>query len=400
MTDNNLRDLYDTYTLPVYAPPAPVFVRGSGSYVWDEKNRDYVDFAGGVAVLSLGHAPPAMVRALQEQAAKLMHTSNLHVNKEAVLLSQLLVNNTFAKKVFLCNSGAEANEAALKLARKRGGEIHPQKNKVLSFSDGFHGRIGFAMAATSSAKVREGFGDLAPGFNIAPFNDIEQTTAAVDDNTCAIIAEPIQGEGGVNSATAEFLTTLRHLANRHDALLIFDEIQCGVGRTGVLYAYMQTEVIPDVITSAKGLGGGFPVAAMMAGDKAITALTVGSHGTTYGGNALAARVARVVLQEILSAGFLDGVKQRSEIFNHHLQAINNRFNCFADIRVCGLLIGCTLKDSINAADIVAALLSGGVIATTAANNTLRMLPALNIPFADIEEGFNRINKVLDKTLTP
>ena len=391
---SDLRARYNQVMLPVFSPPPPVLVRGCGARVWDDAGREYVDFGSGVAVLSLGHAPPSIVKAVGEQAAKLMHTSNLHVNDAATLLAQKLVSETFAERVFLCNSGTEANEAAIKLARYRGVQINPQKYRVLAFSGGFHGRGGMAMAATEQEKVRAGFGPLAPGFHFAQFNDLPSAAAQMDDNFCAIIVEPIQGDGGVNLAAPEFLCGLKKLAADKNALLIFDEIQTGAGRTGALYAYMEMGVVADVLTSAKGLGGGFPVAAMLVGDRAADVLPAGAHGTTYGGNPLAARAALAVLDELLSAGFLPGVKTRGEELIKRLSQLNQKFNCFAEIRGRGLLVGCQMREGLIAADVVAAALAAGLIVITAANNVLRFAPALNIAAQDIEEGFLRLQEAL------
>ena len=360
-----LRDDYARLFLPTYAPPKPVLTRGNGAFVWDTEGREYIDFGGGIAVLSLGHAAPAVLSALAEQAAQLMHTSNLFVNDAAVLLADKLRSATFARRVFLCNSGAEANEAALKLARRRGIKLHPEKYRVLSFEGGFHGRIGLAMAATPQSKIRDGFGPLAPGFLHTPLNDISAAWDIADDNLCAIIIEPIQGESGVRPANRDFLQGLRKVADKHDAVLIFDEIQCGAGRTGDLYVYQTLGAIPDVLTTAKGLGGGFPVAAMLAGESVCDALPTGSHGTTYGGNPLAAKVALSVLETLLADGFLDGVKKRGEEFMHHLHKINDDIGCFAEIRGRGLLLGCDLKEPFSAKDLAMAALDEGLIVITA-----------------------------------
>lgn len=389
-----IRELYDQVILPTYAPPPPVFARAAGSRLWDEDGKEYIDFGGGVAVLSLGHCPPALVRAIGKQAAQLMHLSNLHVSAPAVRAAQLLVQNTFAARVFWCNSGAEANEAALKLARRRGVEKAANKTKVLSFANAFHGRVGLAMAATPKPAIRDGFGPLAPGFCASPYNDLAEAEAALSDDFCAIIVEPVQGEGGVNVASGEFLRGLRKLADRHDALLIFDEVQSGAGRTGALYAYMHSGAQPDVLTTAKGLGGGFPVGAMLAAEAAAAALPVGVHGTTYGGNALAAAAAEAVLQQLLEDGFLDGVAQRAAAFAARLDALNRQHRCFSEIRQSGLLIGCELAGGRVAADVAAAALAQGLIAITAGATVLRLAPALNIPEEDIAEGFARLEQAL------
>ena len=385
---------YDEVIAPTYAPPETVFVRGAGARLWDEDGREYVDFGAGIAVLSLGHCPPALTAALAAQAAQLMHLSNLHINPVAVEAAQLLTDHTFAERVFWCNSGAEANEAALKLARRRGAARRAEKIKVLSFENAFHGRIGLSMAATPQAKIRDGFGALAPGFHTAPYNDLPAAAAQLDGDTCAIIVEPVQGEGGVNIATAEFLRGLRALADKHDALLIFDEVQSGAGRCGTLYAYMQSAVTPDILTSAKGLGGGFPVAAMCATASAAAALPAGAHGTTYGGNALATCAAATVLRELLSDGFLAGVETCAAEFARRLRAINEKHQCFTEIRQCGLLIGCDLTPPREAKALVAACLREGLVVLSAGSNALRLAPALNIPAEDIAAGFEKLEAAI------
>lgn len=395
---NELRRQYDRVLLPVYSPPAPVFVRGAGSRVWDADGREYVDFGGGIAVLSLGHAARPITDAVCAQVKKMMHTSNLHANDAAIGLANMLSEHTFADRVFLCNSGAEANEAALKLARHRGVALHADKFRVLSFTNSFHGRVGLAMSATGQDKIRQGFGPLAAGFCFAPFNDSQAASEQADDNLCAIIVEPVQGEGGVIPADDSFLQTLRTLADRHNALLIYDEIQTGAGRCGELYAYMTSDAIPtpDVLTSAKGLGGGFPVAAMICSEKAADGLPKGAHGSTYGGNPTAAAAACAVLNTLTAAGFMDSVKETAREFHHRLTDINKKFNCFGQIRACGMLIGCEMVPSLQAADVAAAALNSGLIVITAAHNTLRFAPALNIKSEDIREGFDRLEVALAK----
>ena len=393
---NDLRRQYDAHLLPVYTPPSPVFTRGQGAKVWDTEGREYVDFGGGIAVLSLGHAPPSLSAAIAEQAGRLLHTSNLHVNDVAAQLAARLTQETFASRVYLCNSGAEANEAAIKLARHRGVAKDAEKYRMVAFDGGFHGRVGMAMAASGQAKVREGFGPLTPGFCFAPYNDLAAAAALMNDEVCAILLEPVQGENGVRPASLDFLRGLRDLADQYDALLIFDEIQSGAGRCGTLYYYQQTGVTPDVMTTAKGLGGGFPVAAMLTTEEAAAHLPVGTHGSTYGGNPLASRAALAVLDEILSPGFLDGVRRRGELFINKLMALDAEFNCFTDIRGKGCWLGCDLRGDMTAKALAAAALAEGLIVITAGEKTLRLAPALNIPDEDTAEGFTRLWRAMEK----
>ena len=389
----DLRAEYDRAALPVFAPPRPVLVSGNGSRVRDSDGRDYVDFGGGVAVLSLGHSHPKVADAVCAQAKKLTHTSNLHVNDAAAELVARLASVVFPAKVFLCNSGAEANEAALKLARKRGEAQKPGRHIVLAFERGFHGRYGFSLAATGKPEMRNGFGPLAPGFRFAKFNDLASAQAAMDDDVCAIVAEPIQGEGGVRPADDSFLRGLRELADASGALFILDEIQSGAGRTGALYACMESGVVPDAMTTAKGLGNGFPIAALLAGEKAMDAMGAGDHGTTFGGNPIACRAALAVLNELQSPGFLDEVKQRAKSFRKRLEKLNAKFGYFSEIRGRGMLWGCDVVRG-TAAELSARALNEGVIVITAGEKILRFAPALNLPDDDAAEGFARLEKAL------
>ncbi len=390
----SLRAQYDRFMLPVYSPPAPVFAEGKGSRVRDAEGREYLDFGGGIAVLSLGHCDAEVCEAAAMQMQKLAHVSNLFASEAAIRLARELARLTFAERVFLCNSGAEANEAAIKLARRRGTKKKKEKHRVLSFSGGFHGRLGFAMTATHQEKIRGGFGPLADGFLCSPFNDLAAAQKTADDSLCAIIAEPTQGEGGVFPADNNFLRGLRELADAKDALLIFDEVQTGVGRTGELYQYMSCGIAPDILTTAKGLGNGFPVAAMLAGARAADVLGAGDHGATFGGNPVAAAAALAVLRRVQKKDFLKNVQEKSKEFLRRLQKLNGAFGCFGEMRASGLLIGCDAAKGMQAKEMCAAMLSEGVVVITAGKNTLRFAPALNISGEDIKEGFARMQKAL------
>ena len=395
MSAPDFRAEYDRAALPVFSPPKPTLVRGRGSRAWDADGRDYVDFGGGVAVLSLGHSHPKVAEAVCAQARTLSHTSNLHVNDAAAALVARLARAAFPARVFLCNSGAEANEAALKIARRRGEKQRAGRHVVLAFENGFHGRYGFSLAATGKPSMRSGFGPLSPGFRFAPFNDLEAARRQMDDDVCAILAEPIQGEGGIHPAADSFLRGLRELADSHDALLILDEIQSGAGRTGALWAFSAAGIVPDVLTSAKGLGNGFPIGATLAGPRAAQALSPGEHGTTFGGNPVACRAALAVLDELEAPGFLQETRRRSARFLARLEKLNAKFGCFSEIRGRGMWRGCELSGGGgNAAEISLAALEAGVIVITAGGNVLRFAPALNLPEEDAEEGFARLEKAL------
>lgn len=390
---------FNDWMVPVFAPANFILVRGQGSQVWDQNDKQYIDFAGGIAVNALGHAHPVLVQAITEQATKLWHIGNGYTNEPVLRLAKQLVENTFADKVFFCNSGAEANEAALKLARKVGLlSGNPQKNQIVAFKNAFHGRTLFTVTAGGQPKYSQDFAPLPEGIQHTAFNDLEQAKAVINENTCAVIVEPIQGEGGVLPADLEFLKGLRQLCDEHGAVLIFDEVQTGVGRTGSLYAYMNTGVTPDILTTAKALGGGFPIGAMITTDKYANMYAVGDHGTTYGGNPLACAVANAVFEFINTPEVLDGVKQRFDHFVSGLNKINAKFNVFEQIRGQGLLIGCVLKaeHAGQAKTIVNLAGEEGLLALVAGPNVVRFTPSLIIPFEDIDEGLRRFEQALEK----
>ena len=307
------REMFDEFMVPNYSPGQQIPVRGEGSRLWDQEGREYVDFAGGIAVSGLGHVHPVLVAALTEQAGKLWHVSNLLANEPAISLARKLCEATFAERVFLCNSGGEANEAALKLVRRYAYDHHgAEKDEIIAFEQGFHGRTLFTVSVGGQASYREGFGPLPGAITHLPFNDVEALEEAFSSRTCAVMVEAIQGEGGVRDANPEFLEAIRRLCDTHDALMIMDEVQTGVGRTGYLYAYQAYQVIPDILTTAKALGGGFPVAAMLCRAEVGKSLGIGTHGSTYGGNALACAVAGAALDLINTPEVLNGVEERRQ----------------------------------------------------------------------------------------
>ncbi|MGG4624191.1 aspartate aminotransferase family protein [Serratia odorifera] len=391
------RQSFDDWMIPVYAPADFILVRGEGSHVWDQQGKQYIDFAGGIAVNALGHAHPVVKAALVEQAGKLWHLGNGYTNEPVLRLAKQLIDATFAEKVFFCNSGAEANEAALKLARKHAMDNYgSEKNRIVAFNNAFHGRTLFTVSAGGQPKYSQDFAPLPGGIMHTAYNDLSAAAEAINDQTCAVIVEPIQGEGGVLPADGAFLQGLRDLCDRHNALLIFDEVQTGVGRTGDLYAYMQYGVVPDVLTTAKALGGGFPIGAMLTTDALASTLGVGTHGTTYGGNPLATAVAGAVLSLINTPEVLNGVKQRHLWFIEQLNAINQRYPIFSEIRGGGLLIGCVLNQDFagKAKQITQYANEEGVIALIAGPNVVRFTPSLIIPEADINEGLARFARAV------
>lgn len=391
------RNDFNQWMVPVFAPANFILVRGEGSRVWDQQGKEYIDFAGGIAVNALGHAHPVAVQALTEQAQKLWHIGNGYTNEPVLRLAKQLTDSTFAEKVFFANSGAEANEAALKLARKYGNDSGVEgKNQIVAFNNAFHGRTLFTVTAGGQPKYSKDFAPLPEGIQHVAYNDLDAAAAVINDKTCAVIVEPIQGEGGVLPADAEFLKGLRELCDRHNALLIFDEVQTGVGRTGALYAYMNTEVVPDVLTTAKALGGGFPIGAMLTTDALAKVLTVGSHGTTYGGNPLACAVANAVFDFINTPEVLEGVKARHQQFVAGIEAINAKYPVFSQVRGEGLLIGCVLKDEYvgQAKQVTNLAAEEGLLALVAGTDVVRFTPSLIIPEADIIEGLQRFERAV------
>ncbi|ELY4155975.1 aspartate aminotransferase family protein [Cronobacter turicensis] len=398
MSQSITRQNFDEWMIPVYAPAAFIPVRAEGSTLWDQEGKEYIDFAGGIAVNALGHAHPKLRQALETQAAKIWHTGNGYTNEPVLRLAKRLIDATFADRVFFCNSGAEANEAALKLARKYAHDHYgAQKSGIVAFKNAFHGRTLFTVSAGGQPAYSQDFAPLPPQISHAVFNDLNSAAAMINDDTCAVIVEPVQGEGGVVPATKAFLTGLRELCDRHNALLIFDEVQTGVGRTGHLYAYMHYGVTPDVLSTAKALGGGFPIGAMLTTERCAAVMGVGTHGTTYGGNPLASAVAGEVLDLVNTPEMLDGVKARHDALVEQLNAMNQRLGVFKEIRGLGLLIGCVLSDEYagKAKAMSLAAAKEGAMVLIAGANVLRFAPALNISHQEIETGLARVARACE-----
>ncbi|MCX9045883.1 succinylornithine/acetylornithine transaminase [Citrobacter portucalensis] len=386
------RENFDEWMMPVYAPAPFIPVRGEGSRLWDQQGKEYIDFAGGIAVNALGHAHPALREALNDQASKFWHTGNGYTNEPVLRLAKKLIDATFAERIFFCNSGAEANEAALKLARKYAHDrFGSQKSGIVAFKNAFHGRTLFTVSAGGQPAYSQDFAPLPPDIRHAVYNDLDSASQLIDDTTCAVIVEPVQGEGGVVPATKAFLQGLRELCDRHNALLIFDEVQTGVGRTGELYAYMHYAVTPDLLTTAKALGGGFPIGALLATERCASVMTVGTHGTTYGGNPLATAVAGKLLEIVNTPEVLNGVKQRHDWFVERINAINERFGLFSEIRGLGLLIGCVLNAEFagKAKLISQEAAVAGVMVLIAGANVVRFAPALNVSEEEVSTGLDR-----------
>ena len=396
------RATFDEVILPIYAPAEFIPVKGKGSRVWDQQGKEYVDFAGGIAVTALGHCHPALVAALHEQGEKLWHTSNVFTNEPALRLGRKLVDATFADRVVFMNSGTEANETAFKLARHYTVTRHsPYKTKIIAFHNAFHGRSLFTVSVGGQPKYSDGFGPKPADIVHVPFNDLHAVKAVMDDHTCAVVVEPIQGEGGVTAATPEFLQGLRDLCDQHQALLVFDEVQSGMGRTGSLFAYMHYGVTPDILTSAKALGGGFPISAMLTTHDIASAFHAGSHGSTYGGNPLACAVGGAAFDLINTPEVLDGVTAKRELFVEHLQRIDARFDLFSDIRGMGLLIGAELKPQYHgkARNFLYAAAEAGVMVLNAGPDVMRFVPSLVIDDSDIAEGMARFALAVERVLS-
>ncbi len=379
--------IYDTFAR---APLA--FERGEGVWVETADGRRFLDFSGGIAVNALGHAHPKLVAALTEQAGKLWHVSNLFQIPGQEKLADTLCAATFADKVFFGNSGTEATECAIKTVRRYhfvGG--HPERYRIITFAGAFHGRTLAALAATGNPKYMEGMGPVPGGFDQVPLGDIKAVEAAVGPETAAIMIEPIQGEGGVRVVPNQFLRELRALCDKHDLLLVFDEVQTGIGRTGKLFAYQWTGVSPDVMTAAKGIGGGFPLGACLATAEAARGMTTGTHGSTFGGNPLAMAVGQAVLDTVLADGFLDHVGQMGLYAKQRLAGVVDAHpDVLAEVRGEGLIIGLRCVKPV--AEVVAAMRDAGLLAAAAGENVLRLLPPLIVTEADIDEAVARLDK--------
>jgi len=393
------RELFDDVMVPNYAPSKVIPVRGEGSKIWDQQDNEYIDFAGGIAVNCLGHCHPALVKALTEQGNKLWHLSNTMTNEPALRLAKKIVDSTFAEKVYFANSGGESNEAALKLARRWALDNYSEdKSHIIAFKQGFHGRTFFTVTVGGQPAYSEGFGPKPDHVFHAEYNNLDSLKALISDKTCAVVLEPLQGEGGIVQPTEEFIKGVRNLCDENNALLIFDEVQTGVGRLGSLYAYMDLDVTPDILTTAKALGGGFPIGAMITTTDIAKHLKIGTHGSTYGGNPLACAVAEVAFDTVNTEEVLNGVKTKSDLFVSLLNEINAKYSLFSEIRGKGLLIGAALNDTYQgrAKEILLAAMDEGVMTLIAGANVVRFAPSLIIPDEDIRAGMAMFEKAVAK----
>lgn len=391
------RTTFDNLLLPVFAPAEFIPVKALGSTVWDQQGRSYIDLAGGIAVTALGHCHPELVETLQQQSEILWHISNFYTNEPALRLAGELTSNTFAERVFFANSGSEANEAALKVARYYAAtQFSPYKTKIIAFHRAFHGRTLFTVSVGGQPSYVDGFGPKPADIVHIPFNDSSALAAVMDAHTCAVILEPIQGEGGVIEAQQQFIAKARALCDHYQALLIFDEVQTGMGRTGKLFAYQHYDVVPDILTTAKALGGGFPISAMLTTHKVGNVMKPGTHGSTYGGNPLACAVAEKAFQLINTPALLTGVDERHKWLLAGLAEINKQFEIFANVRGRGLLVGAELTEKwqghLNL--LIKMCAEQGVMIITAGNNVLRFTPALNIRKDEMSEGLSRLTNAI------
>ena len=394
---NVTRATFDDVMVPNYNPADMVPVRGEGSRVWDQDGAEYIDFAGGIAVNVLGHCHPELVNALNEQGNKLWHLSNVFTNEPALRLAKKLNDATFSDKVYFANSGAEANEAALKLARRWALDKHGEdKNQIIAFNKGFHGRTFFTVTVGGQAAYSDGFGPKPGAVDHCDYNDLAAFEALISDKTCAVMMEPLQGEGGIIPPDVDFVKGVRELCDKHNALLIFDEVQSGVGRTGHLYAYMGLGVTPDILTTAKSLGGGFPIGAMLTTADIAAHLKPGTHGSTYGGNPLACAVAEKALDIVNQPEVLEGVLKKEALFRELLGAINEKYNVFEEVRGQGMLLGCALNEKYQgrARNFMMAATKENLMCLVAGMNVIRFAPSLVIPDEDIKEGLARFERAV------
>ncbi len=395
-------DQYHKYFLPIYEPVDFIPVEGHGSHLYDEHKNNIIDFAGGVAATALGQTNKILIDALTTQANKLWHVGNIFTNIPQLELAQKLIENTCFDKLCFSNSGTEAVESALKLARRYAIKTFGEhKHEIVAFEKAYHGRTLFAVSTGGQAKYWDGFAPLPAGIKHAPFNQIDGLDGLINKNTAAVILEPIQAECGVILAKIEFIKKIRELCDKYNVALIFDEVQTGIGRTGTLFAYMQYGIEPDIIAVAKALANGFPIGVTLAKDPYTSGFTFGSHGATFGGNPLSCAVANKMFDIVNNNDFLNGVNKRHSFFVAKLQEINKKLNVYCDIRGKGLLIGAELHDKYkgNAYNLVNIAIKHGVSVLNASPNVTRFLPALNIPLDDISQGMARFSNALDEFIS-
>jgi len=392
---------FNRYMMPTYKPAEFVPSKARGSWVWDKKNKKYIDFASGIAVSSLGHCHPILNKALADQSKKIWHLSNLLTNEPALRLAKIFCKYTFAEKVFFSNSGAEAVEGAIKTARKYAyTNIDKKKNEIVSFSDAFHGRTMMAIALNGSDRFIEGFGPMPKGIKHHPFNETKNLEKVITRKTAAVIVELVQGEAGIIKAKRDFIQKIKRLCKQNKALIIIDEVQSGAGRTGTLFAYEQFGIKPDIMCCAKGIGGGIPIGAILTSTKISECMQLGSHGSTFGGNPLACAVAEEVMKMLSKKSLLNGVKKKEKLFLNELKKINEEFKCFSAIRSSGLWIGCKLNvtENFNLDTMMKACYAKGLMILKANNNTIRIAPSLIIEDEIILKGLKILREAIQEQL--
>lgn len=382
----------DKYMFQTYGRFPITLVKGEGCRIWDENGKEYIDFVGGIAVCSLGHSSPLVAKVLSEQSRELVHVSNLYYTVPQVKLAKLLVENSFADRVFFCNSGAESNEAAIKLARRYSNDKHgPDRNRIVTLKGSFHGRTMATLSATGQDKIKKGFNPLLNGFVFAPFNDIEGLEREIDDSVCAVMLEPVQGEGGVVCPEPGYLKAVREICDQKEVLLIFDEVQVGMGRTGKLFAYENFDVFPDIMTLAKALGNGLPIGAMLAKEELASAFGPGSHATTFGGTPLVTAVAEAVLRSLIEDGVLKKCYETGEYFRVKLRELGEEHDFIKEVRGYGLIIGMELDRP--GAEIVTACMERGFLINCAQDNVLRFIPPLTVSREEVDLLINCLNEI-------
>jgi acetylornithine/N-succinyldiaminopimelate aminotransferase len=398
MKTEELIALSDQTIMGTYKRFPVVLVNGSGTQVWDSNGKVYLDFVAGIAVCSLGHSHPKVVEAIQKQVEILTHVSNLYYIEPQIRFAKLLVENSFADKVFFCNSGAEANEGAIKLARKYASEkMGSGKFEIITMKDSFHGRTLATVTATGQEKFHKGFEPLLEGFKYVSFNDIKALDEAVTDKTCGVLVEPLQGEGGIRVPSDDYLKGVRKVCDEHGLLMILDEVQVGMGRTGVLFAHEHYGIKPDIMTLAKALGNGFPVGALLATDKVASVFVPGTHASTFGGNPLAMAAGVATLETILKDGILENCRKMSSYFIQKLKALQNDHPVIQDVRGKGLIIG--MEISMEGSDIVNRCLDRGLLINCTSGNVLRFVPPLIVAEGDIDRAVDILGTVLREVET-
>ena len=397
MNDQNetTMSLADKYMFKTYARFPLTLVRGDGCRVWDEDGKEYLDFVGGIAVCALGHSSPIVSKALEHQSKELVHVSNLYYTRPQTELAQLLVGNSFADRVFFCNSGAEANEAAIKLARRYANEkFGTQRHLIISMEDSFHGRTMATLSATGQEKIKAGYNPLLEGFTFVPFNDLESLDRALDESVCAVMLEPIQGEGGVVVPDADYLKGVKALCQDREALLIFDEVQVGMGRTGKLFAHEHYGITPDIMTLAKALGNGLPIGAMLAIEELSNAFGAGSHATTFGGTPLVTAVSKAVVTSLLEDGWIDHCRVVGDYFKDRLEELANKYDFIKEVRGQGLILGVEMMRPGSA--VVKAMMEKGFLINCTQEKVLRFIPPLIVEKEEIDLLVETLENVLDQ----